>query len=208
MCYLYRRARDVCLVPVCGAFEFLRRLSHPTRLFLSRLQLSLILSIYIFQSILACRVTPNRSLHATDVALAEGGSSSGTFPTADSLTNTNITCRDGVPWAGTQSQDDPSSSLSSSEAPPCSNGSACLEGDLGVYCPCYIQRSSLRQACNTPRAGSDILPYLGSVNVVPTMSINSACMPDVVISVAAEPSIFHTCSQCFSVSGLFSFVGL
>ncbi|CAM9095530.1 unnamed protein product, partial [Laminaria digitata] len=87
--------------------------------------------------------------------LAKASSLAGELPTADSLTNANTTCRD---RGGQASQDDTSSSPSSpstsssdvspkNSSSPCSEGSVCLEGDLGVYCQCYLQRSTSKQRC-------------------------------------------------------------
>lgn len=52
--------------------------------------------------------------------------SSAEIPTADELVNVNLSCADG--W---DAQDGSSSSW------VCSDGSLCLDGDLGVYCQCY-----------------------------------------------------------------------
>lgn len=52
--------------------------------------------------------------------------SSAEIPTADELVNVNLSCADG--W-------DPQDGSSSSRV--CSDGSLCLDGDLGVYCQCY-----------------------------------------------------------------------
>lgn len=49
---------------------------------------------------------------------------------ADALMNINITC-DG--WAR------------HSPSPPCSEGSLCLDGDMGVYCQCYTRESTLEE---------------------------------------------------------------
>lgn len=71
----------------------------------------------------------------SDFALAEAGSEAGELPDASSLTNANLRCGDG-------GGDD---STSTSPSYPCSEGSDCLDGDLGVYCQCYEQRSSLKE---------------------------------------------------------------
>ena len=76
------------------------------------------------------------------MALAKASSQAGELPTAGSLTNANITCRHG---GEESSQGITSSSNSSSASSPCSEGSLCLEGDVGVYCQCYLQRSTLKQ---------------------------------------------------------------
>lgn len=50
-----------------------------------------------------------------DFALAAASSRAGELPTANAFTNANHTCQHSL----------------------CSEGSACMEGDLGVYCECY-----------------------------------------------------------------------
>lgn len=56
----------------------------------------------------------------------------------ESLINVNVTC-DGSAGEG---QAGGAGSASSS---PCSDGSLCLNGDLGVYCTCYVRESSLEK---------------------------------------------------------------
>lgn len=64
-----------------------------------------------------------------------------------SLINGNVTCDGWVEEGG----DDYYSSSS-----PCSEGSPCLDGDLGVYCLCYVRESTLEKvrcveiACCSP----------------------------------------------------------
>lgn len=68
----------------------------------------------------------------------------GEIPTADSLINANMTCRDERDGGGT-----PPSNLTATVS-ICSQGSVCLEGDLGVYCECYFQRSTSKEV-DSPR---------------------------------------------------------
>ena len=79
-----------------------------------------------------------------DVGKAEASSRAGVLPDADSFTNRNITCNKDV---AAESGD--AGELSGGSTPDvCSEGSACLDGDLGVYCECYYPQrtiSSLRQ---------------------------------------------------------------
>lgn len=60
----------------------------------------------------------------------EAASSVNEIPTADTFTNVEIKCEDNV-----VEDEGSSSSL-------CSEGSLCLEGDLGVYCQCYKNEST------------------------------------------------------------------
>ena len=83
-----------------------------------------------------------RTVIMTDLALATASSLAETIPNANSLTNANFTCGE------SRGESEPGSSASSSnslESSPCSEGSLCLEGDLGVYCQCYVQRSTSEQ---------------------------------------------------------------
>lgn len=70
----------------------------------------------------------------TDVNLPSAALGAIETPTATLLTNVNITC-DGV-W-----DDEKIGKLFS----PCSEESACLNGDLGVYCHCYKRQYSLEE---------------------------------------------------------------
>ena len=71
----------------------------------------------------------------SDFALAEAGSKAGELPDASSLTNANLRCGDG----GGGGVDE---STNTSSSYPCTEGSVCLDGDLGVYCQCYSQTVS------------------------------------------------------------------
>lgn len=77
--------------------------------------------------------------HNTDLSLAKAGSLAVKLPTADSLTNGNVTCLDYANGG------DSSSSDSSDPTSVCAQGSPCLVGDLGVYCSCYLQRSTMEK---------------------------------------------------------------
>ena len=117
-------------------------------------------------SILSCRRTLNWPLRETDFALANASSLARDLPTAGSLTNVIITCQDGAEENGhldSSSSDSPSSDSSSSDSPPespCSQGSTCVEGDVGVYCQCYLQRSTSDQV--RPTSGRKMLIYSSS----------------------------------------------
>ncbi|CAM9462085.1 unnamed protein product, partial [Ectocarpus sp. 12 AP-2014] len=63
-----------------------------------------------------------------DVATA--ASTANEIPTAHSLMNVNVTCDGWMPFSST---------------PPCSEGSQCIDGDLGVYCQCYTRESSIAE---------------------------------------------------------------
>lgn len=54
------------------------------------------------------------------------------FPKADGLVNVNVTCTGG-------------GEASSSAWSPCSEGSTCLNGAVGVYCLCYELESALEE---------------------------------------------------------------
>ncbi|CBJ33868.1 probable extracellular nuclease (ISS) [Ectocarpus siliculosus] len=60
--------------------------------------------------------------------VAEAASTANVIPTAHSLINVNVTCDGWMPFSST---------------PPCSEGSPCIDGDLGVYCQCYTRESSI-----------------------------------------------------------------
>ena len=88
----------------------------------------------------------NWSLCETDVTLAKASSRAQELPAADSFTNAKMTCQDGQE----EVSQGMTSSSSSSSSSPCSEGSVCLEGDLGVYCQCYRQRSTMKQVRALP----------------------------------------------------------
>ena len=74
-----------------------------------------------------------------DVGKAEASSRAGVLPDADSFTNRNITCNKDV---AAESGD--AGELSGGSSPDvCSEGSACLDGDLGVYCECYYPQRTI-----------------------------------------------------------------
>ncbi|CBJ26637.1 adhesin-like protein [Ectocarpus siliculosus] len=62
--------------------------------------------------------------------VAEAASEAGDIPTAHSLISVNVTCDGWMPFSST---------------PPCSEGSPCIDGDLGVYCQCYTRESSIAE---------------------------------------------------------------
>ena len=59
-------------------------------------------------------------------------------PKSNSMTNTNVTCEALAKQRGGRG-------TSASSSYPCSEGSTCLDGDLGVYCQCYERESSWEQ---------------------------------------------------------------
>ncbi|CAB1100085.1 unnamed protein product [Ectocarpus sp. CCAP 1310/34] len=67
---------------------------------------------------------------SSDFDVAKAASTANEIPTAHSLMNVNVTC-DG--W------------MRFSSTPPCSEGSPCIDGDLGVYCQCYTRESSIAE---------------------------------------------------------------
>lgn len=75
-----------------------------------------------------------------DMSLAARSSMVGEIPNANSFVNANLTC-------GVDVLEDSggTGAASSSGAVPsvCSEGSACLNGDLGVYCECYFPQRTL-----------------------------------------------------------------
>ncbi|CAN0005479.1 unnamed protein product [Ectocarpus fasciculatus] len=64
------------------------------------------------------------------VEVAEAASTANVIPTAGSLINVDVTCDEWMPYSST---------------PPCSEGSQCIDGDLGVYCQCYTRESSIAE---------------------------------------------------------------
>ncbi|CAM9271368.1 unnamed protein product, partial [Ectocarpus sp. 8 AP-2014] len=62
--------------------------------------------------------------------VAEAASNANEIPTAHSLINVNVACDEWMPFSST---------------PPCSEGSPCIDGDLGVYCQCYTRESSIAE---------------------------------------------------------------
>lgn len=66
-----------------------------------------------------------------DEGPAQDASDANEVPTADDFTNVeNVTCEDGVAGDEWDAYN------------PCSDGSLCMEGDLGVYCECYRSKFS------------------------------------------------------------------
>lgn len=64
----------------------------------------------------------------TDENFISAASAASTVPTANSLITVNVTCDGEGSETGTDF--------------PCSPGSMCLDGDVGVFCECYEQRST------------------------------------------------------------------
>lgn len=79
-------------------------------------------------------------LHPSDVALAEASSRAGELPNANSFTNAKHTCQVDVQ---SESGEIGEASTASSVRHVCSETSACLEGDLGVYCECYYPQRTI-----------------------------------------------------------------
>ncbi|CAN0138387.1 unnamed protein product, partial [Pylaiella littoralis] len=81
----------------------------------------------------ATTVVRNAVLGDTNYAdIAKAASRASELPRANSFANVNLTC-DGV--------------LPPSSSPLCSEGSSCLDGDLGVYCHCYKRESTGEDRC-------------------------------------------------------------
>ncbi|CAM9101274.1 unnamed protein product, partial [Laminaria digitata] len=70
--------------------------------------------------------------------LAAASSNAGELPHANSFTNANHTCEVVLPGSGGADL-----SSSGSQRTPCSGGSACADGDLGVYCECYYPQRTM-----------------------------------------------------------------
>lgn len=83
------------------------------------------------------------TLLSTDRDFASAASRAGNIPSANSLINVNLTCDGGE--AAAAGDDEALLSL-------CSKGSTCLDGDLGVYCQCYMRESTLNEV--RPRRGA------------------------------------------------------
>ncbi|CAM9801896.1 unnamed protein product, partial [Hapterophycus canaliculatus] len=73
-------------------------------------------------------------------------------PKGDSLINTDVTCdgwegrEEAASGGGANDSDSHASPWSSSRPhPPCSEGSTCLNGVVGVYCLCYVRESALEE---------------------------------------------------------------
>lgn len=70
-------------------------------------------------------------------------------PKADSLINVNVTCDGGSAGeegaAGAGGGANGSTPSASSSSSPCSDGSLCINGYLGVYCLCYLRESALEE---------------------------------------------------------------
>lgn len=73
-------------------------------------------------------------------------------PKVESLINIDVTCAGGGvsedsasagPTNGSDSY--PASWSSSASSSPCSEGSTCLDGIVGVYCLCYVRESSIEE---------------------------------------------------------------
>lgn len=77
------------------------------------------------------------------MALAEASSSAGELPNANSFTNAKHTCQVEVQ---SESGEIGEASSASSAQHVCSEGSACLDGDLGVYCECYYPRRTINSS--------------------------------------------------------------
>ena len=113
------------------------------------------------------------------MALAKASSQAGELPTAGSLTNANITCRHG---GEESSQGITSSSNSSSASSPCSEGSLCLEGDVGVYCQCYLQMSTLKQVRALHSTNMEVQFSFYNVVYIVSMSLRRPNVLRVVVS--------------------------
>lgn len=96
---------------------------------------------------------PTAPLPGIDLAIAEEASQAGEVPTAKFLDNGEVTCETTVEWddddGDSDSGSDDGDTSSTSSTPPCSGGSVCLDGDLGVYCQCY-KRISTSEEVKTP----------------------------------------------------------
>lgn len=77
----------------------------------------------------------------SDVSLAAASSAAGALPSANSFTNTNHRCGDVLPGSGGTGR--PSNNF---QQALCSEGSACLKGDLGVYCECYYPMRTINSS--------------------------------------------------------------
>ena len=82
-----------------------------------------------------------------DVGIADASSRAGMLPDAKSFTNHIITCIDNVAADSVDAGE--SSGGSSSDL--CSEGSACLDGDLGVYCECYYPQRTINSSKQVTR---------------------------------------------------------
>ena len=90
---------------------------------------------------------PTSTTALIDVGKAEASSRAGVLPDADSFTNRNITCNKDV---AAESGD--AGELSGGSSPDvCSEGSACLDGDLGVYCECYYPQRTINSSKQVTR---------------------------------------------------------
>lgn len=74
--------------------------------------------------------------YLTDLSVADAASTAGEIPNANGLVNVNLTCAVG---------DLPASGGRGNFTFLCSAGSMCLDGDLGVYCQCYVRESTLKE---------------------------------------------------------------
>lgn len=101
----------------------------------------------------SCPRIPERAspVRDTDLPVAEDASEAGKTPTAGFLLNGNVTCETSLGGEGDddgsddESDGDDGETSSSSFISPCSEGSECLDGDLGVYCRCYMRESTLEE---------------------------------------------------------------
>lgn len=75
------------------------------------------------QQVFCAYASARCTLHPIDIEWFEDASTVTNVPTAIELIDVNITC-------------------SGEGESPCSSGSTCLEGDLGVYCECYPRQSN------------------------------------------------------------------
>ena len=90
---------------------------------------------------------PTSTTALIDVGKAEASSRAGVLPDADSFTNRNITGNKDV-----AAESGGAGELSSGSTPyVCSEGSACLDGDLGVYCECYYPQRTINSSKQVTR---------------------------------------------------------
>lgn len=88
-----------------------------------------------------------------DEALRSAASSALVIPVADGLSNVNVTCS----GAGDEQ----------ALSPPCSEGSSCVEGDVGVYCQCYVSEST----------GNEVTTHALFCAIRPAEIVFGVCLP-------------------------------
>lgn len=86
-----------------------------------------------------CQFTPFTSYVLSDKSSAKAASNAGDLPRGTLLSTTSFTC-------GHETEEEPSQPFPEY---PCSKGSACLNGDVGVYCRCYTpQLANSNEVCD------------------------------------------------------------